>query len=127
MRSQPEKITRQRGVGLTPTGFRKLNQAKLEKESTQGLRRYTLEHLSEHTGLTPNTLSKIFSSSSPVDRRTLLYCFSAFNFISNLKRSQTFKYDRRSVGWVKERNRTTGNDNLIVGYCVPTQVRLSIL
>lgn len=79
MRSQPEKITRQRGVGLTPAGFRKLNQAKLEQESTQGLRRYTLEHPSEHTGLTPNTLSKIFSSSSPVDRRTLLYCFSAFN------------------------------------------------
>jgi hypothetical protein len=42
MRSQPDKITRQRGVGLTPTGFKKLNQAKLEQESTQGLQRYTL-------------------------------------------------------------------------------------
>lgn len=79
MRSPLEKITRQRGVRLTTTGFRKLNQAKLEQESTQGLRRYTLEHLSEHTGLTPNTLSKIFSGSSPIDRRTLLCCFSVFN------------------------------------------------
>jgi transcriptional regulator with XRE-family HTH domain len=90
MRSQSEKITRQRGVGLTPTGFRKLNQAKLEQESTQGLRRYTLEHLSEHTGLTANTLSKIFSSSSPVDRRTLLYCFSAFNL--NLDQEDYFYF-----------------------------------
>ena len=49
MRSPLEKITRQRGVGLTATGFRKLNQAKLEYESAQGLRRYTLEHLSEYT------------------------------------------------------------------------------
>jgi hypothetical protein len=29
MRSQPDKTTRQRGVGLTPTGFRKLNQRKV--------------------------------------------------------------------------------------------------
>ena len=79
MRSPLEKITRQRGVGLTATGFRKLNQAKLEYESAQGLRRYTLEHLSEYTGLTPNTLIKIFSGSNPIDRRTLLCCFSAFN------------------------------------------------
>jgi hypothetical protein len=27
--------------------------------------------------------------------------------------------DRRSVVWVKERNPTRENDNLIVGYCVP--------
>jgi hypothetical protein len=52
MRSPLEKITRQRGVGLTATGFRKLNQAKLELESMRGLRRYTLEHLSEYIGLT---------------------------------------------------------------------------
>jgi len=25
------------------------------------------------------------------------------------------------AGWVKERNPTMGNDNFIVGYCVPTQ------
>jgi len=79
MRSPLEKITRQRGVGLTATGFRKLNQAKLEQELMRGLGRYTLEHLSEYTGLTPNTLSKIFSGSSPIDRRTLLCCFSVFN------------------------------------------------
>ncbi|MEZ2321155.1 MAG: hypothetical protein ACBR15_19360 [Microcoleus sp.] len=30
------------------------------------------------------------------------------------------------AGWVKERNPTMGNDNLIVGYCVLTQVRSPI-
>ena len=49
MRSPLEKITRQRGVGLTATGFRKLNQAQLEQELMRGLGRYTLEHLSEYT------------------------------------------------------------------------------
>ncbi len=35
--------------------------------------------LSQHTGLTANTLSKIFSRSVAVDKRSLWVCFSAFN------------------------------------------------
>ncbi|WP_341733009.1 hypothetical protein [Microcoleus sp. EPA2] len=31
------------------------------------------------------------------------------------------------LAWVKERNPTRENDNLTVGYCVPTQVRSPIL
>jgi hypothetical protein len=41
--------------------------------------RYTLESLSEETGLTTTTLSKIFTGSAGVDKRTLKCCFDAFN------------------------------------------------
>lgn len=70
---------RRRGVTLTIEGLRKLNQAKAEAEIEQHSKRYTLESISESTGLTPNTLSKVFTSSSGVDKRTLQCCFHAFN------------------------------------------------
>lgn len=70
---------RRRGVILTAQGSRKLHQAKSEKEIEQDFKRYTLESLSQETGLTPTTLSKIFTSSSAVDKRTLECCFNAFN------------------------------------------------
>ncbi|MDJ0554195.1 MAG: AAA-like domain-containing protein [Microcoleaceae cyanobacterium MO_207.B10] len=72
------KYVRRRGVTLTNEGSRKLNQAKSDAEVEQN-QRYTLESLSEKTGLTTNTLSKIFTSSSGVDKRTLKCCFDAFN------------------------------------------------
>lgn len=70
---------RRRGVTLTIQGLRKLNQAKAEAEIEQNFKRYTLESLSEETGLTSNTLSKVFTCSSGVDKRTLKCCFHAFN------------------------------------------------
>ncbi|NEN88988.1 MAG: serine/threonine protein kinase [Okeania sp. SIO3H1] len=70
---------RRRGVILTLQGLKKLNQAKAKAEIEQHSKRYTLESLSEETGLTPNTLSKVFTSSSGVDKRTLKCCFHAFN------------------------------------------------
>ncbi|NES77300.1 MULTISPECIES: AAA-like domain-containing protein [unclassified Okeania] len=70
--------TRRRGVTLTEKGSRKLIQAKTEAEIEQN-KRYTLEFLSEETGLTPNTLSKVFIGSSGVDKRSLKCCFDAFN------------------------------------------------
>ncbi|WP_293159205.1 AAA-like domain-containing protein [Okeania sp. SIO2C9] len=72
------KYVRRRGVTLTNQGSRKLNQAKSEAEIEQN-QRYTLESLSKKIGLTPNTLSKIFTCSSGVDKRTLKCCFDAFN------------------------------------------------
>ncbi|NET76250.1 AAA-like domain-containing protein [Okeania sp. SIO1F9] len=72
------KYVRRRGVTLTNQGSRKLNQAKSEAEIEQN-QRYTLESLSKKTGLTPNTLSKIFTCSLGVDKRTLKCCFDAFN------------------------------------------------
>lgn len=74
-----KKPIRRRGVILAPKGLRKLHQAKSELEIEHNLRRYTLEAISEETGLTPTTLSKIFVGSSGVDKRTLQCCFDAFN------------------------------------------------
>ena len=71
-------LSRQRGVILTPTGFQKLHHAKINRELQQNIR-CTLEYLTQHTGLTANTLSKIFTSSVAVDKRSLLSCFAAFN------------------------------------------------
>ncbi|WGV26316.1 AAA-like domain-containing protein [Halotia branconii] len=79
MQLQSKNNLRRRGVALTHQGSRKLNQAKAEIEIAQNFKRYTLEALSEKTGLTPNTLSKVFTSSVGVDRRTLDCCFNAFN------------------------------------------------
>ena len=72
---------RRRGVILSIQGLKKLNQAKAKAEIEQHSKRYTLESLSQETGLTPNTLSKVFTCSSGVDKRTLKCCFYAFNLI----------------------------------------------
>jgi transcriptional regulator with XRE-family HTH domain len=79
MQLQSSNHGRQRGVTLTAQGLRKLNQAKAGGEIEQNFKRYTLEALSEQTGLTPNTLSKIFIGSAGVDKRTLECLFDAFN------------------------------------------------
>ena len=79
MQLQSRSHVRRRGVILTALGSRKLNQAKAEAEIEQNFKRYTLESLSEETGLTPTTLSKVFTGSAGVDKRTLKCCFHAFN------------------------------------------------
>ncbi|MEH2194728.1 MAG: AAA-like domain-containing protein [Nostoc sp.] len=79
MQLQSKNQLRRRGATLTAQGFKKLNQAKAEVEIEQNFKRYTLEDLSEKTGLTPNTLSKVFNASTGVDKRTLECCFNAFN------------------------------------------------
>ncbi len=79
MQSENKNSVRRRGVTLTIQGSRKINQAKAEVEIEQNFKRYTLEALSEETGLTPTTLSKVFTSSAGVDKRTLKCCFDAFN------------------------------------------------
>ncbi|MDJ0533465.1 MAG: AAA-like domain-containing protein [Xenococcaceae cyanobacterium MO_207.B15] len=70
---------RRRGVILTKQGSCKLRKAKAEAEINHNFQRYTLEALSEETGLTPTTLSKVFTGSAGVDKRTLECCFDAFN------------------------------------------------
>lgn len=73
------KRRRRRGIILTPKGFEKLQQAKQEAEfqENRGLR-YTLEALSERTGLAVDTLMKIFACETGVDKQTLKICFHAF-------------------------------------------------
>ena len=77
MPRQNSKSLRQRGVMLTTIGYQKLLQAKINQELAQDAR-CTLDSLSQQTGLTANTLSKIFTRSSAVDKRSLYACFSAF-------------------------------------------------
>lgn len=72
------KVPRQRGVILTAIGYQKLHRAKLHQEVEQD-NRCSIDSLSQKTGLTANTLSKIFSRSVAVDKRSLHACFSAFN------------------------------------------------
>ena len=79
MQLQSKNHLRRRGAILTAQGFRKLNQAKAEVEIQKNFKRCTLEDLSEKTGLTPNTLSKVFTGSVGVDKRTLECCFNALN------------------------------------------------
>jgi transcriptional regulator with XRE-family HTH domain len=79
MKLQSNNHLRRRGTILTAQGLRKLNQAKAEVEIKQNFKRYTLETISEQTGLTPNTLSKVFTGSVGVDKQTLECCFKGFN------------------------------------------------
>lgn len=67
---------------LTAQGLQKLEAAKSVHVAGNPYlhpRTYTLEALSELTGLSPHTLSKIHSGKSGVDRRTLIRYFTAFN------------------------------------------------
>jgi transcriptional regulator with XRE-family HTH domain len=74
------KDKRRRGVILTPQGFQKLQTAKSQAEFKENCgNRYTLEDMSERTGLAVNTLIKVQEHEAGVDQKTLKSCFSAFN------------------------------------------------
>lgn len=76
------KPRRRRGVILTPQGLEKLQIAKSKLEG-QGnhSNHYTLEVLSEHTGLSVDTLVKALKCKTGVDKQTLKDCFKAFNLV----------------------------------------------
>lgn len=77
-----QKQRRRRGVVLTPQGLKKIQTAKSEAESLENNdRRYTLEDLSLRTSLDPDTLMKVFTCETGVDKRTLDRCFRAFNLL----------------------------------------------
>ncbi|MEW6494085.1 MAG: AAA-like domain-containing protein [Cyanobacteriota bacterium] len=81
MMPQPRhKDKRRRGVILTSQGFQKLQTAisKAEFFENSG-NRYTLEDMSDRTGLAVNTLMKVWACEAGVDRKTLKSYFSAFN------------------------------------------------
>jgi transcriptional regulator with XRE-family HTH domain len=75
-----QKRRRRRGVLITLQGLKKLQAAQSEVEISEndGIT-YTLETLSERTGLDPHTLSKIYTGKVKVDKRSLNRCFRAFN------------------------------------------------
>ncbi|MDJ0507876.1 MAG: AAA-like domain-containing protein [Crocosphaera sp.] len=78
--AKPKKQRRKRGVILTENGLEKLQNAKNEAEFADNHgNRYTLEALSDRTGLGVDTLMKVFACECGVDKQTLKCCFKAFN------------------------------------------------
>jgi len=70
---------RKRGIMLTPKGWFRLQEAKLKSESEENFgNKYTLEELSERTGLDPGTIAKVMSQEEKVDKRTIECLFDAF-------------------------------------------------
>ncbi len=77
-----QKNRRKRGVLLTPQGLKKLQTAKFEVEIRENHgNRYTLEALNERTGLSVDTLMKVFAGELGVDKQSLKCCFKAFNLV----------------------------------------------
>ncbi len=75
-----QKQKRQRGIILTSEGLQKLQEARLESELKENFgERYTLEQLSECTGLDIHTIKRVLSCQQGVDKRTLERIFIAFN------------------------------------------------
>jgi len=70
---------RVRGVILSPHGWQRFQAAKqqAESEETWG-KRFTQEDLNERTGLSLNTLARIFKRELGVDRQSLEILFQAF-------------------------------------------------
>jgi AraC-like DNA-binding protein len=80
--NQQKSIIRKRGVILTATGLEKLQKAKSEVEWQENSgKRYTLEELSDRTGLSVDTLMKIFAGEVGVDKQSLKCCFQAFDLL----------------------------------------------
>lgn len=80
MNSSPNpQAKRKRGIALSATGMRRLNQAIQLAEATENAgKRFTAEEVSQRTGLSTSTLSRLWTSKSGIDRRTLHLLFNAF-------------------------------------------------
>jgi hypothetical protein len=75
-----QKTIRDRGVILTPPGLKKLQDARREAEIWENDgKRYTLEVLSDRTGLGCGTVAKVLAHEEGVDKQTLERFFRAFN------------------------------------------------
>ena len=74
------KLKRKRGAILSPEGLQKFQETRLELEYREnGGERYTLEQLSERTGLDLHTIKKVLAGKQGVDKRTIERLFIAFN------------------------------------------------
>jgi WD40 repeat protein len=66
------KQKRKRGVLLTPEGLQNFQQARLKSESQENFgERYTLEQLSERTGLDIHTIKRVLGGKQAVDKRSI--------------------------------------------------------
>jgi transcriptional regulator with XRE-family HTH domain len=75
-----ERPNRIRGILLTLQGWQKLQTAiaKSEYEKNFG-EKYTIQHLGEHVGIAPGTITKVLNRSKNIDRRTIERIFRTFN------------------------------------------------
>lgn len=96
-----QKHRRRRGVLLTPQALSKLQEAKSKAEFYENSgNRYTLEVLSERTGLSVDTLMRVLKCETGVDKQTLKCCFGAFNLV--LEQSDYF--------WIPDIEEVTQSD-----------------
>lgn len=79
LQSKPRR-RRNRGVVLSTTGLERFQKVKADVEYRDNRgRRYTLEELSELTGVSTDTLTKVLAGDCRVDKQTLKCCFKAFD------------------------------------------------
>ena len=79
MEKKSRRGKRRRGVRLSSQGWERLQLAETQQAAQDNNRQpYTLEALTEITGLSINTLTKVRSSKAPVDRQTIAAYFEAF-------------------------------------------------
>ncbi|MBF2047921.1 MAG: NACHT domain-containing protein [Elainella sp. C42_A2020_010] len=77
MAQQVQSTKRSRGVILSDYGWERLQMA--EQQAHANPSPLTLKQLSERTGLSLNTLTKVRNRKTPVDRQTVAAYFQAFN------------------------------------------------
>lgn len=79
MPSSRKRPQRRRGVVLSQHGWQRLQAAQQASEQAQnGSNPYTVEQLTELTGLSANTLGRVRSRHTPIDRQTLAAYFETF-------------------------------------------------
>lgn len=79
---QAQGQKRRRGMVLTAQGWHRLQAAELLAAAREvGSSHYTLEQLSERTGLSTKTLTKVRRRQHPVDQPTLVAYFEAFGLL----------------------------------------------
>jgi WD40 repeat protein len=73
------KLKRKRGVVLTPEGLQRFQEARLELEGRENFgQKYTLEQLSDRTGLDLHTIKRVMICQQGVDKRSIERLFDAF-------------------------------------------------
>lgn len=105
-----QKQKRSRGLIFTDKGLQKLQLIILSRESAkENGKKYTLEELSEITGLAYNTVFKVLKRKKGVDKRTLVKFLMAFDLELNsddctLLDSSPKRNNKCTVEWVNRRD-----------------------
>ena len=85
MPHRPQQIKRKRGIILSAKGWQRLQSAEQRSIGQSNLgKAFTLQELSERTGLSPNTLARVRSRKVAVDQQTLENYFRAFDLTLGL-------------------------------------------